>query len=104
MIWSSKRIARQLVLAHDLQRRVDEGEFSDYADLARSLGFSRARVTQIMDLLLLAPDIQEEILFLEVPPGRQPVSERALREVLRSVEWGEQRRVWKECKTAKHVL
>ncbi len=55
------RVARQLALAHALQRRVHSGEFADYADMARSLGFTRARVTQIMDLLLLAADIQEEI-------------------------------------------
>jgi hypothetical protein len=89
------RIARQLALAHALQRRVATGEFADYADMARSLGFTRARVTQIMDLLLLAADIQEEILFLEVAPGAQPISERALRDgVLKSLDWTEQRRRW----------
>ena len=91
------RIARQLALAHALQRRVDDGEFTDYADMARALGFTRARITQIMDLLLLAADIQEEILFLEVTPGAQPISERALREaVLKSLDWREQRRDWQK--------
>jgi ParB-like chromosome segregation protein Spo0J len=90
------RVARQLALAHALQRRVDDGEFTDYADMARALGFSRARVSQIMDLLLLAPAIQEEILFLEVAPGAQPISERALRKVCRHIEWPSQRRVWAE--------
>ena len=91
------RIARQLALAHALRHRVDAGEFDDYADMARSLGFTGARVTQIMDLLLLAADIQEEILFLEVAPGAQPISERALRDgVLKSLDWLEQRRRWAE--------
>lgn len=63
--------------------------------MARALGFSRARITQLMDLLLVAPDIQHEILHLEVPPGAQPISERALRAtVLKSLDWGEQRRAW----------
>lgn len=89
------RIARQLALAHALQRRVDAGEFADYADMARALGFTRARITQIMDLLLLAPDIQEEILHLEIMPGAQPISERALRAGdLRNLNWNEQRRAW----------
>jgi ParB-like chromosome segregation protein Spo0J len=93
------RIARQLALAHALQRRVDDGEFADYADMARALGFTRARITQLMDLLLLAPDIQDEILHLEVAPGAQPMSERALRDgVLRSLDWVEQRRRWVEMK------
>ncbi|MHB1843264.1 MAG: hypothetical protein ACYCWW_00335 [Deltaproteobacteria bacterium] len=89
------RVARQLALAHALQRRVDAGEFADYASMARALGFTRARVTQLMDLLLLAPDIQAEILFLEVPPGEQPLSERRLRNtVLKSLDWLEQRQAW----------
>ena len=64
--------------------------------MARALGFTRARVTQLMDLLLLAPDIPlAEILFLEVPPGEQPISERRLRDtVLKSLDWCEQRRRW----------
>jgi hypothetical protein len=63
--------------------------------MARQLGFTRARVTQLMDLLFLAPEVQEEILFLELPPGTQPVSERGLREaVLGTIDWQEQRRRW----------
>ncbi|MBK8482437.1 MAG: hypothetical protein IPL40_14940 [Proteobacteria bacterium] len=89
------RVARQLALAHALQRRVDVGEFADHATMSRALGLTRARISQLMDLLLLAPDIQAEILFLEVPPGAQPVSERRLRDaVLDSLDWGEQRRRW----------
>jgi hypothetical protein len=89
------RIARQLALAHALRRRLERGEFANFADMARELGFTRARVTQLMDLLLLAPEVQEEILFLELPPGAQPVSELGLREaVLGTIDWQEQRRRW----------
>jgi len=52
-------------------------------------------VTQLMDLLLPALEVQEEILFLELPPGAQPVSERSHREaVLGTIDWQEQRRRW----------
>ena len=69
--------------------------------MARALGLTRARATQIMDLLLLAADIQEEILFLEVAPGAQPISERALRNgVLKSLDWLEQRRRWERVRSA----
>ena len=89
------RVARLLALAHALQRRVDAGEFADYASMSRALGFTRARVTQLMDLLLLASDIQTEILFLECPPGEQPISERRLRDTaLKSLDWREQRNRW----------
>jgi hypothetical protein len=95
------RIARQVALAHALRRRLERGEFADFADMARQFGFTRARVTQLMDLLLLAPEVQEEILLLELPAGAQPISERALREALcRSVDWREQRRVWEGLKAS----
>ncbi len=93
------RIARQVALAFSLRRRLARGEFDDFATMSRALGFTRARITQLMDLLLIAPEIVEEILFLEVPAGAQPVSERALREALcRSVDWHEQRRTWEGLK------
>lgn len=89
------RVARQLALAHTLDRRVRSGEFGDYAAMARGLGLTRARVTQLMDLLLLAPDIQEEILALQVATGeRQPFSERALRDSVSSLIWTDQRKEW----------
>lgn len=88
------RVARQLALAWALQRRIHTGEFSNPADMARGLGFTRARVTQLLDLLLLAPDIQEEILFLECPPGHQPIHESDLRTVVRLPLWSDQRRAW----------
>ena len=49
----------------------------------------RARLTQIMNLLNLAPDIQEAILFLPVvTDGDDPVHERQLRPILRVLDWG----------------
>jgi hypothetical protein len=70
------------------------GEFRDYADVARQHGLTRARLTQVMNLLLLAPDIQADVLSLRFPPGREPVTERHLHLVLRSPVWAEQRAVW----------
>jgi hypothetical protein len=62
------QIARQLALAHELQRRIESGEFRNQAALARSLDFSRERISKILALTLLAPDVQEEILFLRWRP------------------------------------
>jgi hypothetical protein len=89
------RVARQLALAHELQRRLERGEFADHADLARELGFTRARISQLMNLLLLAPDIQEEILFLETPPGTAGPTEHSLRHVVPALDWDEQRQRWR---------
>ena len=57
------RISRLMALAIKFQDVVDRGEVTDYADLARLGHVTRARLTQIMNLLHLAPEIQEEILM-----------------------------------------
>jgi len=89
------RIARQLALAHVLQARIESGEFANQAALARALGFSRERISNVLDLLHLAPDIQEEILFLVCAAGCQPATEADLRRaVLASPVWEEQRVAW----------
>ena len=90
------RVAKRLALAHRIAREVEAGVYRDYADVARRHGLTRARLTQIMNLLLLAPDIQEEVLALEFAVGRQPVTERTLRRVLGSLCWEDQRAVWAE--------
>ena len=60
----------------------------DLADAARAIGVTRARMTQIMNLLLLAPEIQEAILDLRsATSGRDPVSERALRRIVAEPDW-----------------
>ena len=88
-------VAWMLALAHDIVRHIAEGTFADQADAARALGFTRARITQLLDLTLLAPAIQEEILFAEVAPGRDPVTEHSLRAIVRDTEWQGQRAAWR---------
>ena len=89
------RVARMLAMANDLQDKIDRGEYKDQAAAARALGLSRTKLTRLLDLALLAPDIQEEVLFLKAVDGKEPVTERALREVVRHLSWAEQRRIWK---------
>jgi hypothetical protein len=88
-------VARMLALAHEIVRLVEDGTFDDQAHAARALGFTRARITQLVDLTLLAPEIQEEILFAEVARGRDAVSERSLRTVAREARWDRQREGWR---------
>lgn len=85
------RVAVTLALAHKIRQGIVRGETRDQAEAARQLGLTRARLSQILDLTNLAPDLQEEILFLETVDGREPIAERALRGVLRFAEWAEQR-------------
>lgn len=94
------RVTRLLALAIKFQDMVDHGEVRDYADLAR-LGFvTRARLTQIMNLLLLAPDIQAEILAWSAHGEEYPKTpERHLRRLTQIPAWGSQRRLWSELLT-----
>lgn len=81
------RVAQLLALAHRIQDAIDRGIVADRATVARRLGFTRARVTQLLDLTLLAPEIQERVLEFEAIDGVEPMSERALRKLLRTGNW-----------------
>jgi hypothetical protein len=87
-------VARMLALAHHLQRAIDQGLVADRAAVARRLGMTRARVTQLLDILLLAPDLQLLVLRLEAVDGVEPLSEKAVGKVARIRPWGQQRREW----------
>jgi hypothetical protein len=65
----------------------------DYAELARLGGVTRARMTQIMGLLQLAPDLQEQLLFL---PAIGKLNERNLRTIVSQLDWSEQRRIFRK--------
>ena len=88
------RVAVMLALAHKIQDAIDRGVVRDRAEVARRLGLTRARVTQIMDLTLLAPDLQGQLLEVESLDGVEPLHERAVRHLFRSPIWAEQREEW----------
>jgi hypothetical protein len=94
------RVAVMLALAHKIQDAIDRGVARDRAEVARRLGLTRARVTQLMDLTLLAPDIQEQILALESVDGVEPLNERAVRDRLPGLPWASQREVWQHLRPA----
>src|SRR5271170_7537726 len=91
------RVAKLLALAHRFEQLLHEGIVKDYADLARLGHVTRARVSQIMTLLCLAPDLQEEILFL--PPtvrGKDRVQMRHMLPIAAVPDWKKQRQRWLE--------
>ena len=89
------RVARMLALAHVTDGRIRAGEFRDMADAARAIGITRARMTQLMNLLLLAPEVQEAILSMPVVErGRDPVTERSLRPIVAEPVWDRQLQIW----------
>jgi hypothetical protein len=89
------RIAKLMALAHHFERLVVTGVVKDYAELARLGMVSRARISQIMNLLLLAPDIQEDILFLpKVAAGHDPIKLKQLQTICQEMDWVRQRERW----------
>ena len=76
------KLARMLALAHHIERSVDSGNHQSNAEVARTLGLTRARITQVMNLLLLAPEFQARILS-----GQLKATERSLRGVVREPSW-----------------
>jgi hypothetical protein len=83
-----------LAFARWLVGAIERGLYADLAAAARDLGLTRARVSQLVDLTLLAPDLQEVILGLEHEAGPQRINEHALRTVVAAVAWPEQRHRW----------
>ncbi len=89
------RVTHLLALAHNIDGMIRSGEIRDWADAARLVGVTRARMTQIANLLLLSPEIQEAILSLPlVVQGRDNITERELRAITTLVDWRRQEAAW----------
>lgn len=89
------RISRLMALAIRFDDLVRSGEVEDFADIAELGQVTRARVSQIVNLLNLAPEIQEEILFLSPVAGdREAVSEGRVRQIAGQPDWTQQRKAW----------
>lgn len=86
------RVSRIMALAIRFDNLIREGAVKNQMELARLGHVSRIRLTQIMNLNYLAPDIQEEVLHLPLHYcGRERMKECELREIAAVVEWGRQR-------------
>ena len=81
----ASRLARQLALAYHVERLIEKGVLKDYAEAARLLGLTRARMTQIVNLRWLSPKLQEAIL-----EGTIMVAERVLRRAACEAVWERQ--------------
>jgi hypothetical protein len=89
------RVARLMALAIRFDQLLRDGVVSNQTELARLARVTQPRMTQIMNLLHLAPDIQEAVLAR--PPtfdGHDPVNERALRPIISMQLWRKQRAAW----------
>jgi hypothetical protein len=84
-----------MALAIRMEDLIRAGGIADYSELAKLGHVTRARITQILNLLLLAPDIQEQILFLSpTNRGRDPIGLAQLQPITRVLDWNQQKRLW----------
>jgi len=96
---SVPRVSRLMALAIHMEDLVRQRAVADYAEVARLSLVSRARITQIMNLLHLAPDLQEELLRLpRSNGGRDPIREKMVRPLTAVADWRKQLRMWTQIK------
>jgi len=88
-----------MALAIRFEKLVCDNAVENYSQLTELGYVSRARITQLMNLLLRAPDIQEDILFLpKVYKGKYTLRERNLRHIVNVISWTKQRKLWAKLK------
>lgn len=91
------RISRLMALAIHLDELLRSGQVADITELARLGHVTQPRMSQILNLTLLAPDIQEKLLFLpRVTEGKAAINEKMLRSVAAEIDWETQRSLWKQ--------
>jgi len=96
------RISRLMAVAIRLERMLLIGEVSDIHELARLGHVTQPRMSQILALALLAPDIQEELLFLpRVTEGKATIHEKMLRPIAAEIDWARQRELWAQLSAGK---
>jgi integrase len=91
------RVTKLMALALHFDDLLQSGAIGSYAELARLGHVTRARVCQIMNLVYLAPDIQEALLFLpRTERGRDRIILADLQPIAALMDWRQQRRRWAE--------
>ena len=89
------RVARLMALAIRCDQLIRNGVIANQSELAEFGRIATARMTQIMVLLNLAPDIQEKILFLpRTERGHDVLKETDVRPIAATLDWRKQRRMW----------
>jgi hypothetical protein len=90
------RVSRLMALAVRFDQLIRDRAVTDQAELAHLGHVTRARLTQIMNLLCLAPEIQDALLFLpETGRGRDAITEKRLRPIAATASWNKQRLLWR---------
>jgi hypothetical protein len=98
------RVTRWMALALRIDRLVREGVLSSFAEAAMLGSVTRARVSQIMNLIHLAPSIQEELLFMTRPMrGNEPILLAELQPLCGEMNWTRQMQQWQQLKRERSI-
>ena len=90
------RVSSLMALAMRFEQYLQDGVVADQAELAELGQVTGARISQIMNLLNLAPDIQEALLFLpRTARGRDQIILRDLLPIASVLDWRKQRSMWR---------
>jgi hypothetical protein len=91
------RVSRLAALAVRFEGLVRAGAIDSYSEIATLGHVTRARISQVMNLLNLAPDVLEAILHLpRTQRRRDPIHLRHLQTIAMTFDWGKQRRQWRD--------
>jgi len=91
-------------LARQWQEDLEAKKHASPAALGRYLNVTRARVTQILNLLNLAPEVQEQVAALGHPLASRSVTERSLRPLLGLPTEEQKKRIHKLISRYNHSL
>jgi len=98
------RVSKLMALALQFENLLQQGHIGDKTELARLALVTQPRITQVMNLCYLAPEIQEELLFLpRVLKGRDPIHEKRMRRICREPSFTRQRRLWEAMKRVHEI-
>ena len=87
-------LRRSLILAYQIQDLLDRGKASSYNQVGRWLNFQTSRISQIMNLLFLCPEIQKEILLSD-NFGVLGLTEFHIRPIPMELDWKKQIKLWR---------
>jgi hypothetical protein len=92
------KIRRTLILAYQLQRSIDTGTIANARLASSYLHLSQSRVNHVLNMLMLSPAIQEEIIMGDTAMLDR-IPEYKVRELSFEIDWNEQGRLWQEGKS-----
>jgi len=82
------------MLAYQVEQIISEGRAKDFTQASRWLNITKARLSQIMGLLNLAPSIQEEILLNDSDKLRK-ITVQDILPITAESDWDQQISLWK---------